>query len=46
MTLEEFEMIEKYFMALIKEDNSIEDAVLLINLREEVINLLKKASEK
>jgi len=46
MTLEEFEVIEKYFMALVKEDNSIEDAVLLINLREEVVYLLRKAQEK
>ena len=46
MTLEQFEAIEKYFMALIDEDNSIENAVLLINLREQVVNLLDKAQEK
>jgi hypothetical protein len=46
MTLEEFEAIENYFKALIKDDNSIEDAVYLINLREEVVDLLRKAQKK
>ena len=46
MTVDQFNAIEKYFMALIKDDNSAEDYMLLKQLRDDVLWSIERMQEK